>query len=385
MMLASHKSYFGVKTRGTQLDVGIFWISLTPKWIIHHPSLFPRHLCGSLHCFIMSHFWFLEMRWKGVRAACCEAAMDPRASFDAEASRGLCWARARATVSYSQCLIGISSMAIYMYILNWYSTYCLHYYINMHTHTHAHTHIHIYIYTHTTYTYIYIYIYIYNHIHIKNHHWGISHCCQRVGFALRAVRFWHRSSGVSPNLAMFNTLLHGLAANSQWLQVFDGGRGPCTSNFNGIFWWDINGIFNRISIFGIFEWDISNGSHFWDGYLNIHYIFEIYLKIIGMLICLYGYWQLLGLIYYIWDWFGGLSPMYGPWESHVFFFNGRLMDILTNHVLKVNGLLIPTRVHMKHPPVAGCQRHVLSPTSTLVSGGRLMWTEEGIILQRRMI
>lgn len=31
------------------------------------------------------------------------------------------------------------------------------------------------------------------------------------------------------------------------------------------------------------------------------------------------------------------------------------MDILTNHVLKVNGILIPTRVDMKHPPVAGCQ------------------------------
>ena len=105
MMLASHKSYFGVKTRGTHLDVGIY-----------HPYLFPRHLCGCLHCFIMSHFWFLEMRWKGVRAACCEASMDPRASFDAEASRGLCWARARAPVSYSQCLIGISSMAIYIYI-----------------------------------------------------------------------------------------------------------------------------------------------------------------------------------------------------------------------------------------------------------------------------
>ncbi|CAL1135617.1 unnamed protein product [Cladocopium goreaui] len=30
-----------------------------------------------------------------------------------------------------------------------------------------------------------------------------------------------QSSGVSPNLAMFNTLLHGLAANSQWLQVLE--------------------------------------------------------------------------------------------------------------------------------------------------------------------
>ena len=107
-----------------------------------------------------------------------------------------------------------------------------------------------------------------------------------------------------------------------------------------------------------------------------------------MLICLYGYWQLLGLIYYIRLWFGDLSPMYGHWDSTGIYINGRLMDILTNHVLKVNGILIPTRVHMKimkHPPVAGCQRHVLSPTSTLVSGGRLMWTEEGIILQRRMI
>ena len=92
-----------------------------------------------------------------------------------------------------------------------------------------------------------------------------------------------------------------------------------------------------------------------------------------MLICLYGYWQLLGLIYYIWDCDLVVYPRCMALGRVMgFFFNGRLMDILTNHVLKVNGLLIPTRVHMKHPPVAGCQRHVLSPTSTLVSGGRLM-------------
>ena len=34
----------------------------------------------------------------------------------------------------------------------------------------------------------------------------------------------------------------------------------------------------------------SNGSHFWDGYFFIYIInIVIYLKIIGMLICLYGY------------------------------------------------------------------------------------------------
>ena len=72
-------------------------------------------------------------------------------------------------------------------------------------------------------------MYMYRYISriIKNHDWWISHC--------------HRSSD-APNLAMLNTLLHGLAANSQWLQVtVDVGHGhdvplkfhPFLGNSNG--------------------------------------------------------------------------------------------------------------------------------------------------------